>query len=107
MIVVIVHHWCKPDMVEAARERIDRNGDSMAQAPGFLFRCRMERVEEPLKISTVTTWTAEERYRTWQAEKNARDAAAGLPSPYERAISEMFPVTHAHAGNLRHAMLPI
>ena len=53
MIIVIVHHWCKPDTVDAALRRVDENGDSSAAAPGFLFRYRLHRPEEPLRLSTV------------------------------------------------------
>jgi heme-degrading monooxygenase HmoA len=100
MVVVLVHHWCKPGMVEAARARVDGNGDSMAEAPGFVFRYRIERPEDPLRISTVTGWTDRALYEAWRAEKNERHAKSGVPSPYERAVNEIFEVTHVH-GDLR------
>lgn len=106
MIIVIVHHWCKDDMVEIARKRIDENGVSSAAASGFLFRYRMERPEEPLRISTVTAWTSAEHYRRWKDERNKHDAAAGAASPYERALNEIFEVERAH-GDMPRRLLPV
>jgi heme-degrading monooxygenase HmoA len=96
MIIVIVHHWCKPGMVEAARTRVDENGDLAAVQPGFLFRYRLERPEEPLRISTVSAWTTREAYRTATEAKNAKDRAAAVESPYERALNEVFEVAEVH-----------
>ena len=96
MIIVVVHHWCKPDLVDAARRRVDENGDLAAAAPGFLFRYRLERPEEPLRISTVSAWTTREAYRAATEVKNAKDKAANLESPYERALNEVFEVANVH-----------
>ncbi len=96
MIVVIVHHWCKPGMVEAALARVDENGDLAASAPGFLFRYRLERPDEPLRVSTVSGWTSREAYRAATEAKNAKDKAANLESPYERALNEVFEVANVH-----------
>jgi heme-degrading monooxygenase HmoA len=96
MVIVVVHHWCKPGMLEAARKRIDENGDSSADAQGFLFRYRLERPEEPERVSTVTGWTSREAYRAWKDERNKYDAAAGVVSPYERASNEIFEVQRVH-----------
>jgi heme-degrading monooxygenase HmoA len=96
MIIVVVHHWCKPDMVDAARRRVDENGDLAASAPGFLFRYRLERPEEPLRISTVSAWTTREAYRAATEAKNVKDKAANLESPYERALNEVFEVANVH-----------
>ncbi len=105
MIVVIVHHWCKPEMVDAALARVDENGDSAAVAPGFLFRYRLARPEEPLRISTVSGWTSLEDYRAWAKAKNAKDADSGIPSPYERATNEIFEAANLH-GALPQAFQP-
>lgn len=105
MIVVIVHLWCKPDMVDAARARVDENGASAAAAAGFLFRYRLERPDEPLRISTVSGWTSTECYRAWAKAKNEKDAAGNAVSPYERALNEVFEVENVH-GNLPEALVP-
>ena len=96
MIIVIVHHWCKPDMVDAARARVDQNGDLAAKQPGFLFRYRLDRPEEPLRMSTVSGWASREAYRAATDAKNAAEKASNLPSPYERALNEVFEVANVH-----------
>ncbi len=96
MILVIVHHWCKADMVEAAQKRVDENGDSSAQAPGFLFRYRLAKPDEPLRLSTVSGWTSAAAYRQWKDERNKHDAALAAVSPYERAVNEIFDVKRVH-----------
>ncbi len=96
MIIVIVHHWMKEGMTDAAHHRIDTNGDSSAEAPGFLFRYRLEKPDEPNRASTVTGWESREAYRSWKDAQNARDAAAGAVSPYERALNEIFDVAVVH-----------
>jgi len=96
MIIVIVHHWCKPDAVDAALRRVDENGDSAAAAPGFLFRYRLARPEEPLRLSTVNAWTSRAAYKAWDDAKRARDKANGVPSPYERVLNEIFEVGNVH-----------
>jgi heme-degrading monooxygenase HmoA len=106
MIIVIVHHWCKPGMVEAARRRVDENGDLAASAAGLLFRYRLERPEEPLRISTVSAWTSREAYRAADAVKKAKDAANPLESPYERALNEIFEVANVH-GDLPAALAAV
>jgi hypothetical protein len=42
MIIVIVHHWCKSDMIGAGRQRIDKAANEMTSAPGFRFRYRID-----------------------------------------------------------------
>lgn len=96
MIVIIVHHWCKPGLIEAAQRRVDANGDSSSQAPGFLFRYRIGKPGEPERLSTVSGWESLEAYRAWKDARNAFDAAAGVESPYERWINEVFEVNHVH-----------
>ncbi len=97
MIIVTVHHWCKPGMVEQARERIDSNGDEMAKWKGFLFRHRIEKADEPQRVSTVSGWSDEPSYRAYQSAKKAKDAAANAVSPYERVQNEVFAVQHSHS----------
>ena len=98
MIIVIVHHWCKPEMIDKARRRIDANGDSSSEAPGFLFRYRLEKGEDSLRISTVSGWESREAYRAWKDTRNAYDASVGAESPYERAVNEIFEVAKIHDG---------
>jgi heme-degrading monooxygenase HmoA len=106
VIIVIVHHWCKPDAVDAALRRVDENGDSSAAAPGFLFRYRLHRPEESLRLSTVTAWTSREAYKTWDDQKRARDKANNVVSPYEKVLNEIFEVGNVH-GELPAAMAAV
>jgi heme-degrading monooxygenase HmoA len=104
MIVVIVHHWCKPDALEAALKRVDDNGDSSASALGFLFRYRLHHPTEPLRLSTVSAWTSRETYKAWDNEKRERDRANNVVSPYERVVNELFEVGRVH-GELPDALM--
>lgn len=106
MIVVIVHHWCKPDSVDAAIKRVDENGDSSSAAPGFLFRYRLHRPEDPLRLSTVSAWTSREAYKAWDDAKRARDKANNVVSPYERVVNEVFEVGNVH-GDLPSALTAV
>lgn len=95
MIIAIVHHWCKPDKVDAAREHIDHNGDKMATAPGFLFRYRIEPPGDPLKVSTVTAWADETALQAYRAANPPADPA-DPDRPFARIENETFVVRHAH-----------
>jgi heme-degrading monooxygenase HmoA len=95
MIVVIVHHWCKPNMEAAARERIDQSGNVMESAPGFLYRYRIEPPSDPSLVSTMTTWADETSYRSYRAARKAPDPADPTV-PYARIASELFEVKRIH-----------
>jgi heme-degrading monooxygenase HmoA len=86
MFLVLVHHHCKPDKVEAAIARIDSNGDQMAKITGFLFRYRTTAKHDPLQISTVTGWANEASYDDWLNTKATLPAEG--ESPYLSARSE-------------------
>lgn len=91
MIVVMSHHWCKPNMVDVARDRIDRNGSAMASEPGFLYRYRIERPGEPEVVSTLTAWQDEADYQRFRGRRSGQ----GLKeTPYDRIESEIFFVRH-------------
>lgn len=94
MFMVIVHHWCKVGMLDAACDRIDRNGDAMASVPGFRFRYRLEDPGAPLKVSTVTAWSHEADYQEWLARKGLM--AAEAESPYEKVENSVHVVARAH-----------
>jgi heme-degrading monooxygenase HmoA len=83
-------------MVDAAIRRVDANGDSSAEAPGFLFRYRMETPNEPERISTVSGWESREAYRAWKDARNAHDASVGAENPYARWVNEVFEVVRVH-----------
>jgi heme-degrading monooxygenase HmoA len=97
VIIIIVHHWCKPGMFEAAQARIDANGDSSSQAPGFIFRYRISKPGEPERLSTVAAWESFDAYRSWKDARNAFDAEAKVESPYDRWVNEIFEVENIHS----------
>ena len=95
MIVVISHHWCKPNMEALAREKIDQSGNIMESAPGFLYRYRIEPPADPTQISTMTAWADEASYRSYRAARKPSDPKD--PSvPYARVASEVFDVQRVH-----------
>jgi len=95
MFLVVVMHTCKPDMVEAAIRRIDRNGEMMSEVPGFLFRHRTQATHSERVIGTVTGWDDEPAYERWiEIKRRLPDEG---PSPYEHAKSERHRVIRSHA----------
>lgn len=87
MILVIVNHYVKQGMREAALQRIDGNGDRMSKMPGYLFRYRLVAAKNALKISTVTGWETQGHYDAWLEVRGERGRSG--ESPYERAESEV------------------
>ena len=98
MFIVIVNHWCKPGKAEAARSRIDKNGEDMVKAEGFLYRYRIENPAEPDKVSTITAWSEEGQYRVFKDWQRQQAASASVPGeiPYERIVNETFEVMKEH-----------
>lgn len=99
MLTLIVHHWCKPACLADARARIDSNAKDMTGRPGFVMRQRMERPEDPLLVTTLTTWADEASYAAWQQWKKSRDdAGGGKPDYYERIVTERYLVRATDVG---------
>jgi heme-degrading monooxygenase HmoA len=95
MIVVISHHWCKPNRKEEAQQRIDQSGNTMETAPGFVFRYRMEPPVDPTQVSTMTVWADEKSYRAYRSARTAPDSAD--PSvPYGRVTTEIHEISRTH-----------
>ena len=91
MLTFIVHHWCRPACIADARRRIDQNAADMAGRPGFVMRQRLERPEDPLLVTTLTTWADEASYAAWQQYKKSRDdQSGGKPDFYEKIVTERF-----------------
>ena len=101
MFIVVVHHRCKPGMVDAARKRIDGNGEAMAKAPGFHYRCRMEPGSDPLQVSTITAWTDEAAYRAFRGQRPPLDFV-NPAIPFTKVENTQFIVQSAF-GDLRAA----
>jgi len=95
MFVRIVHHWAKPGQTEAGRQFIDANGGKMKNYQGFQYRQRLEPVEGPTFITTLTAWDDEASYRAYHAEQTPYSK---LPDyPFERVESLEFTVQSSTA----------
>lgn len=76
MIGVLTHHWAKPELVDEARELLDRNGVAQSKAPGFINRQTFISLNDETKITTMVTWESNEIYEDWRASP-ARAAVMG------------------------------
>ena len=56
MIGVLTHHWAKDNLIETARELLDRNGDAQSRAPGFVSRETFYSLTDPTQITTMVKW---------------------------------------------------
>lgn len=104
MIVVVVQHFVKPGMIEAAERRIDANGDRMAVMPGFLFRHAMISADDPCKLVTFTAWESGAHYEGWcerqRVDAASQPAASAEATPYVRVETEVFVVRRSHSGTM-------
>ena len=80
MIGVLTHHWAKPDQINEARERLDRNGLAQSKAPGFVSRVTLIALTDETKITSLVTWESNEIYEVWRAspEREAVMTGAGV-----------------------------
>jgi heme-degrading monooxygenase HmoA len=92
MFLVISHHHCKPGQVEAARERIDKNGAAMTSEPGFLYRYRIETEQKPGIVSTLTAWSAARDYMSFREKRSARGGHDRQAAPFDRIDNESYEV---------------
>ena len=92
MFVRIVHHWCRPGMVQAGREFSDRVGALTSAAPGFMYRYRLETVEDPLLLTTFSVWRDRMSFDEFQSGRKPADHSD--PSyPFDRMSHQAFDVT--------------
>lgn len=100
MVIVIVRHFVRPGMVEAARLRVDANGDRMAAMPGFLFRHAMMSCDDPCKLVTTTAWESGVHYAGWCEQQRATEpgsrATAAHETPYFNVETELLTVVRSH-----------
>ena len=96
MFIVVSHHYCKPNQIEIARQRVDQNGAAMTAEPGFLYRHRIERATQPGVVSALTAWNDETDYQRYR--ENRFGAGHDLKTtPYERVESETY-LVHSTQG---------
>lgn len=95
MFIVLSHHYCKPDQLGVARERMDQNGAAMTSEPGFAYRCRIERPTHPNILSALTAWNDEADYQRYRQKRFG--AGHDLKTtPYDRVESETYQVHSTH-----------
>ena len=93
MILVLTHHWAKPDQVVAARRLLDGNGLAQSRFAGFVSRQTLLSLADPAKITTVVTWQSNEIYDAWRASPERAAAMAGADALWAKAPeSERFEV---------------
>jgi len=93
MIGVLTHHWAKDDMVEQARELLDRNGDAQSRAPGFVSRDTFYSLADSTKITTMVKWTSDEIYEEWRASPERAAVMTGADALWSKhPESERFQV---------------
>ena len=79
MIGVLTHHWAKDDVIDQARDLLNRNGLAQSKAPGFINRITLHALTDETKITTLVTWENNEIYDAWRAspEREAVMSGAG------------------------------
>ena len=91
MIGVLTHHWAKPELVDEARELLDRNGLAQSRAPGFINRQTFISLSDETKITTLVTWESNEIYEDWRASPERAAVMGGASDLWSRSTeSERF-----------------
>ena len=65
MVTLIADHWLRPD---GSIEAFTRNTDRLKSSRGFVSRLVMRSLEDPTKLTTVTTWESREDYDAFMKE---------------------------------------
>lgn len=84
MIGVLTHHWAKPELIDEARQLLDRNGEAQSQAPGFVSRQTFIALKDPSKITTLVVWTTNDIYDAWRASPERAAAMSGADRLWAR-----------------------
>ncbi len=93
MIGVLTHHWAKDDLIEQARDLLDRNGDAQSRAPGFVSRETFYSLNDPTQITTMVKWTSNEIYEEWRASPARAAVMTGADSLWSKhPVSDRFQV---------------
>ena len=93
MIGVLTHHWAKDDLIDEARELLDRNGDAQSRAPGFVSRETFYSLTDPTKITTMVKWTSNDIYERWRASPERAAVMTGADALWsQHPESERFQV---------------
>lgn len=84
MICVLTHHWAKDDLIETARELLDRNGDAQSKASGFVSRETFYSITDPTQITTMVKWTSNEIYEEWRASPERAAVMTGADALWSK-----------------------
>ncbi len=84
MIGVLTHHWAKDDLIETARDLLDRNGDAQSRAPGFVSRETFYSLTDPTQITTMVKWTSNEIYEEWRASPERAAVMTGADALWSK-----------------------
>lgn len=84
MIGVLTHHWAKDDLIEQARELLDRNGEAQSKAQGFVSRETFYSLTDASKITTMVKWMSNEIYEEWRASPERSAVMTGADALWSR-----------------------
>ena len=80
MITRISQHWVLPDKLEESIKVFAEWGQAARSAPGWVQRQVIQSVDDPLEITTLTTFRSREDFKKWLAtpERDRVAAPRGL-----------------------------
>ena len=65
MITVLIHYWVKPEHKEELKRLCRESGERQSKYPGFISRQTWVSMDDPLRITTITTWRSKEERDAW------------------------------------------
>ena len=93
LIGVLTHHWAKDDLLDDARELLNRNGQAQSKAPGFVSRETFYSLTDPTKITTMVKWASNEIYEEWRTSPERASVMTGADALWSKhPESERFQV---------------
>lgn len=83
-ITMVAVHYQDPKTDAEGRKRLRLNTEIAQGVPGLVRRQLIAPQGDPTRLTSVTTWTGEDAYKTWV--ERIRKAAAGLPQVWNRPV---------------------
>ena len=68
MVTLIADHWLKAENAERGGDIFSKNTERLKSGKGFVSRLVIRSLEDPTKITTVTTWETREDYDAFMKE---------------------------------------
>lgn len=84
MVIIVAEHTVLEGKLEVAEKRVAANTAAVRRQPGFVFRYTTIDRDDPLKITTLT---AMDDIRSWEAWLAMRPSIIGSAFPGERPYS--------------------